>query len=160
MVKRLRHRPFTAVTRVRVPVGSPNENVPDRERGASRPSGTFLFVIPVPDCGVGRPSAEAAGVRCRTESLRRRTVTPKVQTEKSNQISKDKFCISQDLFSVLLTIRRLPEQPVWFFKASVKAATLSNFPPWCISAFLLPKKSPPMFLIPERQEKAAGVSRP
>ena len=24
MVKRLRHRPFTAVTRVRVPVGSPN----------------------------------------------------------------------------------------------------------------------------------------
>ena len=25
MVKRLRHRPFTAVTRVRVPVGSPNK---------------------------------------------------------------------------------------------------------------------------------------
>ena len=50
MVKRLRHRPFTAVTRVRFPVESPN--------GKAVPSGTaFILIYAKAICvygGIGR----------------------------------------------------------------------------------------------------------
>ena len=49
MVKRLRHRPFTAVTRVRVSVGSPGNN-----RSSERLFFTF-FVIRADACHGGNP---------------------------------------------------------------------------------------------------------
>ena len=65
MVKRLRHRPFTAVTRVRVPVGSPTKNTGNRlcfllvaPSGAANPKGSREQALPAtprrggPACGV------------------------------------------------------------------------------------------------------------
>ena len=43
MVKRLRHRPFTAVTRVRFSYGSPNKTAPDISFFANCPELFFVF---------------------------------------------------------------------------------------------------------------------
>ncbi|CAN2254573.1 hypothetical protein STZ1_40358 [Bacillus subtilis] len=53
MVKRLRHRPFTAVTRVRIPYGSPfgglaqlGEHLPYKQRvGGSSPSSSTILPV-------------------------------------------------------------------------------------------------------------------
>ena len=54
MVKRLRHRPFTAVSRVQIPVGSPNgsiaqlgEHLPYKQgvTGSSPVTSTIIFLI-------------------------------------------------------------------------------------------------------------------
>lgn len=51
MVKRLRHRPLTAVTRVRFPVGSP--------KSAARSCGAFLFCLAAGSLWFAMPITES-----------------------------------------------------------------------------------------------------
>ena len=104
MVKRLRHRPFTAVTRVRVPVGSPTKNTGNRlcfllvaPSGAADPKGSREQAMPAtprrgdPACGVsadtrwGHERKKCADVGSRERAAIGRDALPRLPKGNGNE---------------------------------------------------------------------------